>query len=75
MLEGIHVEDAQWEEMGNGAMRLTACLNGQEYKVTFSAKSPKGRQAIEQGGTKMAQETMRQFIEELLLPRYRERNP
>lgn len=75
MLEGIHVEDAQWEEMGNGAMRLTACLNGQEYKVTFSAKSPKGRQAIEQGGTKMAQETLRQFIEELFLPRYRERNP
>ena len=74
MLEDVHVEDAQWEEMGNGAMRLTAKLNGQEYKVTFSAKSPKGRQAIEQGGTKMTQEALRQFVEELFLPRYRERN-
>lgn len=74
MMDGIHVEDAQWEEMGNGAMRLTARLNGQEYKVTFSAKSPKGRQATEQGGTKMAQEALRQFVEELFLPRYRERN-
>ena len=74
MLQGVHVEDAQWEEMGNGAMRLTAKLNGQEYKITFSAKSPKGRQAIEQGGTKMTQEALRQFVEELFLPRYRERN-
>ena len=74
MLGDVHVEDAQWEEMGNGAMRLTARLNGQEYKVTFSAKSPKGRQAIEQGGTKMTQEALRQFVEELFLPRYQERN-
>ena len=59
--------------MGNGAMRLTARLNGQEYKVTFSAKSPKGRLAIEQGGTKMTQDCMRQFVEGLFLPRYLER--
>jgi len=32
--QGVHVENAQWEEMGNGAMRLTAKLNGQEYKVS-----------------------------------------
>ena len=74
MLQGVHVEDAQWEEMGNGAMRLTARLNGQEYKATFSAKSPKGRLAIEQGGTKMSEEHVRQFVEELFLPRYLERN-
>ena len=74
ILQGIHVEDAQWEEMGNGAMRLTAKLNGRELKVTFSAKSPKGRLAIEQGGTKMAQEDLRQFVEELFLPRYFKRN-
>jgi len=72
MTGDVHVEDAQWEEMGNGAMRLTARLNGQEYKVTFSKKSPKGRQAIEQGGTKMTQENLRQFVEELFLPRYLE---
>ncbi len=74
MLGDVHVEDAQWEEMGNGAMRLTARLNGQEYKVTFSAKSPKGKLAIERGGTKMAQEALRQFVEDLFLPRYLERN-
>ena len=73
MLQGVHVEDAQWEEMGNGAMRLTAKLNGQEYKVTFSAKSPKGKLVIELGGTKMTQEALRQFVEELFLPRYLER--
>ena len=32
--QGVHVENAQWEEMGNGAMRLTAKLNGQGYKVS-----------------------------------------
>ena len=74
MLDDIHVEDAQWEEMGNGAMRLTARLNGQEYKATFSTKSPNGKLAIERGGTKMTQEDLRQFVEELFLPRYRERN-
>lgn len=74
MLGDVHVEDAQWEEMGNGAMRLTAKLNGQEYRATFSAKSPKGKQAIEQGGTKMTQEALRHFVEELFLPRYLDLN-
>lgn len=55
-------------------MSLKAKLDGQEYKVTFSAKSPKGRQAIELSGTKMIQEALRQFIAELFLPCYRERN-
>ena len=45
--------------MGNGAMRLTVRFNGQEYKATFSAKSPKGKLAFERGGTKMAQEDLR----------------
>ena len=74
MIGEVHVEDAQWEEMGNGAMRLTARLNGQEYKATFSAKSPNGKLAIEQGGTKMAQDDLRHFVEELFLPRYLDRN-
>lgn len=74
MLQGIRVEDAQWEEMGNGAMRLTARLNGQDYKATFSKKSPKGKLAIEKGGTKMTQEDLRQFVEDLFLSRYLERN-
>lgn len=58
---------------GNGAMRLTAKLDGQEYKVTFSAKSPKGRLAIEQGGTKMPQDALRRFVEDLFLTRFLER--
>lgn len=74
MLGDVHVEDAQWEKMGNGAMRLTARLNGQEYKATFSAKSPNGKLAIERGGTKMTQEDLRQFVEDLFLPRYLERS-
>ena len=42
--------------------------------MTFSQKSPKGKLAIEKGGTKLAQENLRQFVEELFLPRYLERN-
>lgn len=60
--------------MGNGAVRLTARLNGQEYKATFSAKSPNGKLAIEKGSTKMTQENLRQFVEDLFIPRYLERN-
>lgn len=73
ILQGIHVEDAQWEEMGNGAMRLTARLDGQDYRATFSTKSPKGKLAIEQGGTKMAEEDLRQFVEELFIPKHLQR--
>ena len=73
ILQGVHVEDAQWEEMGNGALRLTAKLDGREYRATFSPKSPRGRLAIEKGGIKMAQEDLRQFVEELFLPRCLER--
>ncbi|MBR1683348.1 MAG: type II toxin-antitoxin system HipA family toxin [Bacteroidaceae bacterium] len=72
MMGDVYVEDAQWVEMGNGAMRLTAKLNGQQYRATFSAKSPNGKRAIERGGAKMAQEDLRQFVEELFQPRYRE---
>ena len=73
MLQDIHVEDAHWKEMGNGAMRLTAKLDGQEFKATFSRKSPKGELVMEQGGTKMAQDILRQYVEDLFLPRYMER--
>lgn len=33
---GTAVEDAQWQEMGNGAFRLTARMNGVEYRATIS---------------------------------------
>ena len=70
ILQGVHVEDAQWEEMGNGAMRLTARIDGREYRATVSPKSPRGKQVAEHGGTKMSEESMRQFVEELLLSRF-----
>lgn len=43
-----------------------------ENHIRTSAMSPKGKLAIEQGGTKMMQENLRQFVEELFLPRYLE---
>ena len=75
MVEGIFVEDAQWEEMGNGALRLTAKLNGQTYRATFGPRSLKGKLVIELGGTKMSQESIRQFVEELFVPRYLQVKP
>lgn len=68
--EGIHVEDAQWEEMGNGAMRLTALLNGTPYRTTVSPKSPRGQQVAAAGGPKMNLESLKAFIADLLLPKY-----
>ena len=67
--DGISVEGAQWQEMGNGAFRLTARMNGVEYRATISPKSPMGKRIAECGGTKMNEEKMRQFVAELLLPR------
>ncbi len=67
---GVRVEDAQWQEMGNGAFRLTACLDGKDYRTTVSPKSPRGKRVAEQGGVKMDEESLRHFVEELLLPRH-----
>ena len=68
VLEGdIHVEDAQWQEMGNGAFRLTARINGVEYRATISPKSPTGLRIVECGGIKMNEESLRCFVKDLLL--------
>ena len=67
--DSISVEGAQWQEMGNGAFRLTARMNGVEHRATISPKSPMGKRIAECGGTKMNEEKMRQFVAELLLPR------
>ena len=67
---GIVVENACWEEMGNGAKRLTAKLNGVEYKATVSPKSQRGKEVTADGGTKMDMEHQRKWVEELLLPKY-----
>lgn len=50
---GIKVENAHWEQMGNGAKRLTALLNGTECKATVSPKSQRGKEVSADGGTKM----------------------
>ena len=55
--------------MGNGAFRLTARMNGVDYRATISPKSPTGKRINECGGIKMNEEKLRQFVSELLLPR------
>ena len=67
---GVHVEEAQWQEMGNGAFRLTARLNGVEQRITVSPKSELGRRIADCGGVKMGEEAQRRFVEELLLRHY-----
>jgi hypothetical protein len=69
---GIHVENAHWEEMSNGAKRLTAKLNGTEYKATVSPKSKLGKAMTDDGGIKMSQEAIKRYVEELLIPKYLE---
>ena len=63
----IHVEDAQWQETGNGAFRLTARINGVEYRATISSKSSTGKRIAECGGIKMDEASLRHFVEDLLL--------
>ena len=56
--------------MGNGAKRLTAMMNGVEYKATVSPKSQRGKEVTADGGTKMDMERQKKWVEELLLPKY-----
>ena len=66
---GIHVENAHWEEMRNGAKRLIAKLNGNEYRATINPKSKLGKAMTADGGIKMNQEAIKRYVEELLLPK------
>ena len=72
---GVHVEDATWQQMGNGAFRLTARLDGREYRATISGKSQRGAEIAALGGTKMPQKEVRRFVRDLLLPRHRQLPP
>ena len=67
---GIKVENAHWEEMDNGAKRLTALLNGAECKATVSPKSQRGKAMVADGGTKMDLAHQKKWVEDLLLPKY-----
>ena len=48
--KGITVKNLHWTEMGNGAMRLEAELNGTPFRATFAKKS-KEYPAITDTGT------------------------
>ncbi len=67
---GIEVKNAHWEEMGNGAKRLTAILNGMELKATVSPKSQRGKAVAADGGVKMDLSHQKKWVEELILPKY-----
>lgn len=66
---GIEVENARWEEMGNGAKRLTAMMNGIEHKAIISPKSQRGKEMVADGGTKMDMGHLKKWVENLLLPK------
>lgn len=56
------IVDAYWEEMGNGAWRLHAKVNGLPRQRTFAANSETARRVIAAGGIKMKEEDMWDFI-------------
>ena len=72
--DGIVVKDAHWEEMANGAKRLVAKLNDEEYKTTISPRSARGKKIAEKGDIKMGMEDQKHFVVELLLPKYKQRH-
>ncbi len=65
----IWVKEARWTEMGNGAMRLTAQLNGKPFRATFPQKSEKTQEIWRLGGTKMSLEDMKRYITEYFVSR------
>lgn len=69
--EDIWVKEAQWNEMGNGAMRLTALLNDIPFRATFSKKSDVVKNVMLQGGCKMSLENIQEYVNLYFLPRYR----
>lgn len=68
----IYITNAQWIEMGNGAMRLTAELNSVTFKKTFSKTSIEAKEIIELGGIKMAIENLKIFVNKFFVPKYLE---
>lgn len=70
--EGIFVtvSEAKWQEMGNGAMRLTANLNGQPFRVTFAKTSDVAKKVKAEGGGKMSKEKMKEYVEHFFVSKY-----
>ena len=67
--KGITVKNLHWTEMGNGAMRLEAELNGIPFRATFAKKSKEYPAIMENGGIKMYFEKQKEYVERLFLPR------
>lgn len=69
--ENVWVKEAQWKEMGNGAMRLTALLNDIPFRATFNRKSEVTKTVVSQGGCKMSLENIQAYINRYFLPKYK----
>ena len=67
--KGITVNNLHWTEMGNGAMRLEAELNGTPFRATFARKSKEYPIIMENGGIKMPFEKQKEYVERLFIPR------
>ena len=67
--KGITVNNLPWTEMGNGAMRLEAELNGTPFRATFAKKSKEYPAIMENGGIEMPFEKQKEYAERLFIPR------
>ena len=68
----ITVNNLHWTEMGNGAMRLEAELNGTPFRATFARKSKEYPAIMENGGIKMPFEKQKEYVERLFIPRFQD---
>lgn len=62
----MEIKDSFWEEMGNGAWRLHAIVNGVPQQRTFAAKSDIAQRVIALGGSKMEESQMKEFVIQLI---------
>ena len=67
--KGIVINNLHWTEMGNGAMRLEAEINGTPFRATFARKSKEYPAIMENGGVKMPFEKQKEYVERLFIPR------
>lgn len=52
-------------------MGLTARLNDTPFRATFAKTSDVAKQVMEQGGTKMPPEVMREYVNRYFLPKFK----
>lgn len=68
--KNITVKNLHWTEMGNGAMRLEAELNGTPYRATFAKKSKEYPVIMAYGGIKMPFEKQKEYAERLFVSKF-----